>query len=48
MVAVIIINCTSVPYLVGVVIPIIVAFGLLRNYYIRTSRQVKRLEAVCK
>jgi len=46
--AIIIINCISVPYLAVLVLPLLIIFVLARQSYMRTSRQLKRLEAVSR
>jgi len=42
----IIVNCISVPYLLIVVVILSVMFFFFRNYFMATSRELKRLEAV--
>ncbi|XP_028519482.1 multidrug resistance-associated protein 4 [Exaiptasia diaphana] len=44
--AILLLNVASIPYLLVGAVPMVVGFGYLRNYYLRTSRDIKRLEAI--
>ncbi|XP_048588673.1 ATP-binding cassette sub-family C member 4 [Nematostella vectensis] len=44
--AILLLNVASMPFLLVGAIPMTVLFGYIRNYYLRTSREVKRLEAI--
>lgn len=47
-VSIVLLNVVGMPYLLVVAVPIAAVFVYLRNYYIKTSREVKRIEAVSK
>ena len=36
------------PWLLLVLFPILIAFGLFTRYYLKTSRELKRLESICR
>ena len=40
--------CSSVPWIFLAVLPLFLYFVKLRNYYLKTSREVKRLEAISR
>ncbi|XP_057310595.1 ATP-binding cassette sub-family C member 4-like [Hydractinia symbiolongicarpus] len=46
--AIIILNCISVPYLTVLVIPLMIIFFYARRYYMKSSRELRRLEAVSR
>ena len=46
--AVLVLNVAAMPYLLAAVIPIIVLFLFIRHYYLKSSREIKRLEAMSK
>ncbi|XP_057310387.1 ATP-binding cassette sub-family C member 4-like [Hydractinia symbiolongicarpus] len=46
--AIIILNCVSVPYLTVLVIPLMIIFFYARRYYMKSSRELRRLEAVSR
>ncbi|XP_066928579.1 ATP-binding cassette sub-family C member 4-like [Clytia hemisphaerica] len=46
--AIVTINCFSVPYILIIVIPLFVIFVKLRTYYMNIGREVKRLDAVAR
>lgn len=47
-VAVVIVNCISVPYMVIVFVPLFIVFVLMRRYYMKSGVEIRRLEGVCK
>ena len=44
--AVLLLNVVAMPYLLAAAIPIIALFLFIRHYYLKTSREIKRLEAM--
>ncbi|XP_015779531.1 PREDICTED: multidrug resistance-associated protein 4-like [Acropora digitifera] len=44
--AVLLLNVVAMPYLLAAAIPIIAFFLFIRHYYLKTSREIKRLEAM--
>lgn len=44
--AVLLLNVAAMPYLLAAAIPIIALFLFIRHYYLKTSREIKRLEAM--
>lgn len=44
-VAVVIINVMTMPFILVGLVPLILVFYCLRNYYLKTTREIKRLEA---
>ena len=46
--AILLLNVISIPYLLLVVVPVVAMFLYIRQYYLKTSREVKRLEAASK
>ncbi|XP_068702097.1 ATP-binding cassette sub-family C member 4-like isoform X3 [Montipora foliosa] len=44
--AVLLLNVAAMPYLLAAAIPILALFVFLRHYYVRSSREIKRLEAM--
>ncbi|XP_031558850.1 multidrug resistance-associated protein 4-like, partial [Actinia tenebrosa] len=44
--AILLLNVVSIPYLLVGALPMTILFGYLRNYYLKTSRDIKRLEAI--
>ncbi|XP_057310596.1 ATP-binding cassette sub-family C member 4-like [Hydractinia symbiolongicarpus] len=46
--AVIILNCISVPYLTILLLPLLIIFFFSRRYYLKSSRELRRLEAVSR
>ncbi|XP_078379983.1 ATP-binding cassette sub-family C member 4-like [Oculina patagonica] len=47
-VAVVIINVMTMPFILVGLVPLILVFYCLRNYYLKTSREIKRLEATAR
>lgn len=46
--AVLMLNVVFVPYLLAAAIPIVLLFLFIRHYYLKTAREVKRIEAMSK
>ncbi|XP_044176120.1 ATP-binding cassette sub-family C member 4-like isoform X1 [Acropora millepora] len=44
--AILLLNVVAMPYLLAAAIPIIALFLFIRHYYLKTSREIKRLEAM--
>jgi hypothetical protein len=44
----ILVACSSVPWIFLAMLPLLLYFVKLRNYYLKTSREVKRLEAISR
>ncbi|XP_065071380.1 ATP-binding cassette sub-family C member 4-like isoform X2 [Rhopilema esculentum] len=43
-----VISAVSVPYIIIIMIPLAIAFFLLRRYYLQTARDIKRLEGISR
>ena len=41
-------NVVTMPYLLAAAIPIVALFLFIRNYYLKSAREIKRLEAMSK
>lgn len=46
--AVLMLNVVFVPYLLAAAIPIVLLFLFILHYYLKTAREVKRIEAMSK
>ena len=46
--AILMLNVVFMPYLLAAAIPIVALFLFIRYYYLKTAREVKRIEAMSK
>jgi len=46
--SILLLNVATMPYLLAAAIPIVVLFLFIRHYYLKSSREIKRLEAMSK
>ena len=46
--AILLLNVATMPYLLAAAIPIVALFLFIRNYYLKSAREIKRLEAMSK
>lgn len=46
--AILLLNVATMPYLLAAAIPIVAFFLFIRNYYLKSAREIKRLEAMSK
>lgn len=46
--AVLLLNVVFMPYLLAAAIPIVLLFLFIRHYYLKSAREIKRLEALSK
>lgn len=46
--AVLLLNVVFMPYLLAAAIPIVLLFLFIRHYYLKSAREIKRLEAMSK
>lgn len=46
--AVLLLNVVFMPYLLAAAIPTVLLFLFIRHYYLKSAREIKRLEAMSK
>ena len=46
--AVLVLNVVFMPYLLAAAVPCVLLFLFIRHYYLKTAREIKRLEAISK
>ena len=46
--AILLLNVATMPYLLAAAIPIVALFLFIRYYYLKSAREIKRLEAMSK